>query len=97
MKWLDSEEIKQFIDPNEFYSIELPDMPTPRATGWKNGGLCPFHDDRKPKSFYVNIDTGAFKCFSCGTSGGDIIQFTLLKEDITFREAIEKLGFYWGC
>ncbi len=95
MKWLDSEEIKQFIDPNDFYLIELPDMPTPGPSGWKNGGLCPFHDDRKPNSFYVNIVTGAFKCFSCGTSGGDIIQFTQLKEDITFREALEKLDFEW--
>ncbi|HAJ19879.1 MAG TPA: hypothetical protein DCL95_07445, partial [Rhodospirillaceae bacterium] len=38
-------------------------------------GLCPFHADTRPGSFVVNKATGAFKCFSCGEQGGDIITF----------------------
>ena len=28
-------------------------------------GLCPLHEETNP-SFFVNLDTGAFKCFGCG-------------------------------
>lgn len=30
---------------------------------------CPFHDENNP-SFSVNLDTGYWKCFSCGRGGG---------------------------
>jgi DNA primase len=32
---------------------------------------CPFHEDNKP-SFGINIDTGAWNCFSCGRKGKNI-------------------------
>lgn len=31
--------------------------------------LCPFHDERTP-SFSLNLDTGQFQCFGCGSMGG---------------------------
>jgi DNA primase len=93
---LDADSLKCAIRPTEFYALKLPDMPTPKQARWNNGGLCPFHDDRKPKTFYVNVDTGAFKCFSCGSSGGDIISFVQLRHGLSFREALQKLADEWG-
>lgn len=47
--------------------------------GWHQwNGLCPFHADKKPGSFYVNLNTGAFKCHSCGAKGGSLAAFERL-------------------
>jgi DNA primase len=63
--------------------------------GWD--GLCPFHNDRKAGSFSVNTQTGAFKCFSCGTSGGDIISFHQQVNRVSFMEAINQLWEALSC
>ncbi len=96
MKRLDVDSIKCAIRPAEFYALTLPDMPGPKHARWNNGGLCPFHDDRKPNSFYVNVETGAFRCFACGSRGGDIISFMQLRQGLSFREALRKLADEWG-
>jgi len=57
---------------------------------WRSA-LCPFHDDRRP-SLRVNIRTGAFRCFSCGAKGGDIVAFHRLKYGLGFRAALRDLG-----
>lgn len=31
--------------------------------------LCPFHDDKKAGSFFINIQSGMYHCFSCGAKG----------------------------
>ena len=47
--------------------------------GWHLwNGLCPFHVDKRPGSFYVNTNTGAFKCHSCGAKGGSLAAFERL-------------------
>ncbi len=62
------------------------------GNGWHLwNGLCPFHTDRKAGSFYINKRTGAFKCFSCGASGGDIIDFQKQKYNQSFTEAVNTL------
>jgi len=86
--------IKAAVDPCEFYRYELPKIKTTRAQ-WVNGGLCPFHDDNKPGSFFVNTDTGAYRCFSCGARGGDIIAFIQQRDGLTFQEAIDLLASEW--
>lgn len=53
-------------------------------------GLCPFHNDRRP-SMNVSPSKQIFKCFSCG-AGGDAIKFVMLKEHMTFPEALEVLA-----
>jgi DNA primase len=87
--------IKNTITPLDFYKYELPCANLKRY-GWKDGGLCPFHNDRKPGSFRVNLNTGAFKCFACGASGGDIIAFTMERYGLTFIDALQKLADEWG-
>ncbi len=95
MKRLDADSVKRAIKPTAFYALQLPGMPAPKRARWNNGGLCPFHDDRNPNTFFVNVDTGAFKCFSCGSSGGDIINFMQLRHGLSFPEALRKLADEW--
>ena len=88
--------VKGYIPPAEFYRTELPTMPPPRGGGWRDGGLCPFHADNRAGSFRVNLETGAFICFSCGAKGADIIAFTQLRDGLSFPEALRKLSEDWG-
>lgn len=53
-------------------------------------GVCPFHDDHDP-SMYVSREKQIFKCFTCGT-GGNAIKFVQTYENITYRQAIEKVA-----
>lgn len=53
-------------------------------------GLCPFHTDHRP-SMYVNPTKQIFKCFACG-SGGDVLKFVQMKENLSFPQAIERLA-----
>ncbi len=76
----------------EIYRYYLPDIST------KKNILCPFHDDRKTKSFglYGNADDLKFKCFGCGRQG-DSINFIQEKEGYTdsgdaIKRAKEILG-----
>ena len=52
-------------------------------------GLCPFHKEKAP-SFTVNPKTNLYHCFGCD-AGGDVIGFICKKDNISFREAIDKL------
>jgi DNA primase len=53
-------------------------------------GLCPFHDERSP-SFHVTPARGLYYCFGCG-EGGDVVDFLMKHDQLTFTEAIEKLA-----
>lgn len=86
--------LKQLITPTSFYCRELQNLNLQQKTRWIKGGLCPFHHDERPGSFYVNLETGAFKCFACGIKGGDIVDFVQARDKITFPQAICKLMNY---
>lgn len=93
---LDARQIKDAIVPYEFYLCEQNLNRFDYKSGqWAIAGLCPFHEDTKAGSFKVNLENGAFVCFSCGTKGGDIINFTQKKYELAFRQAIEKLANEW--
>src|ERR1700688_3979536 len=53
-------------------------------------GLCPFHTEKTP-SFIVNATMQRFKCFGCGV-GGDIFEFVMVLERISFVEALKLLA-----
>lgn len=53
-------------------------------------GLCPFHDERTP-SFNVRPSVGRYHCFGCG-EGGDVIEFVMKLDGLTFVEAVEYLA-----
>ena len=53
-------------------------------------GLCPFHNEKTP-SFSVSPGMGIFKCFGCG-KGGNVFQFLMEVESLTFPEAARTLA-----
>ena len=93
---MNAREAKEAIAPSEFYTYELPTMRSTSRTGWVSGGLCQFHDDNSPGSFHVNLHTGAYRCFSCGARGGDILAFLMERDGLTFPEAINQLSEEWS-
>jgi len=95
LKKLTADYIKRSLNPMDFYHHELPNAPF-KKHGWNDGGLCPFHSDNKPGSFRVNLTTGAYKCFSCGMAGGDIVAFVMALYGLEFVEALAKLADDWG-
>ena len=90
-------ELKRNISPSVFYSRIIENLPQlKRSGGWVCGGLCPFHPDKRAGSFRVNLDTGGFICFSCGASGGDIIDFIQLRRGYSFIDALDALKGEFG-
>ena len=89
-----AEQLKSSITPTDFYRHHLPDAKLNKA-GWNDGGLCPFHLDNKAGSFHVNLQTGAFRCFSCNTGGCDIIAFTMELHNLNFKETLTRLSSEW--
>jgi len=57
---------------------------------WRNTN-CPFHVDTRP-SLSVHMDKGAFRCFSCGAKGGDLLDFHRLLHKMSFVDACKDLG-----
>ncbi len=93
--FIDSQTIKRCVDPFDFYAREQELVRIKKSGKWMEGGKCPFHNDRKSGSFYVNLQNGSYRCHSCGAKGGDIIAFTMAKYGLPFRGALEKLSKEW--
>jgi DNA primase len=53
-------------------------------------GLCPFHNEKTP-SFNVNQAHQRYKCFGCG-AGGDVFNFVMQIEGLSFYEALKALA-----
>lgn len=80
------EDILSRIDPLDVVSeyIEL------KKSGKNYMALCPFHPDNTP-SFSFDPERGLFHCFGCGKSG-NLIQFIMEIEGVTFIDALKKLA-----
>jgi len=52
--------------------------------------LCPFHQEKTP-SFIVSPQKEIFHCFGCG-EGGNVFNFLMKHEKISFIEAVERLA-----
>lgn len=75
-------------DPLSFYIEQLGQI---KGGGTWRDALCPFHQDARP-SLRVNIKNGAFRCFSCGAHGGDVISFYMKRYGCDFRTACGALN-----
>ncbi len=53
-------------------------------------GLCPFHSEKTP-SFHVDGSKQAFYCFGC-QKGGDVFNFVMEIEALTFFEALRSIA-----
>jgi len=61
-----------------------------RKTGKTMKGLCPFHNEKTP-SFHVTPDKGFFHCFGCH-KGGNVFQFVMEFDGVSFAEAVDVLA-----
>lgn len=61
-----------------------------RRIGNRLTGLCPFHNEKTP-SFSIYADHQFFKCFGCDAKG-DVFNFVMMIEGLTFWEALKKLA-----
>src|SRR5262249_33201324 len=61
-----------------------------RPAGPTFKGLCPFHDDHRP-SLDVDPRRQRYRCWACGKAG-DVFQFVIEHDKVTFPEALELLA-----
>lgn len=61
-----------------------------RRVGNRLTGLCPFHNEKTP-SFNIRADHQFFRCFGCDAKG-DVLNFVMMIEGISFWEALKKLA-----
>jgi DNA primase len=67
------------------YGIEL------RPQGQALVGRCPLHADGGRPNLYVYPRTQTWRCYRCAV-GGDVLSFVQLVEQVSFREAVDRLG-----
>ncbi len=65
-----------------------------RRVGRRYSGLCPFHSEKTP-SFSVSEEHQFYKCFGCDAKG-DVINFVMAIEGLTFWEGLKKLAEQHG-
>lgn len=61
-----------------------------KKAGQNYQGLCPFHVEKTP-SFTVSPAKQIFHCYGCG-AGGDVFDFLIKKEGLTFPEALQAVS-----
>ncbi len=81
------EQIKDRLDIVEFIRQYVPSL---KRAGKTYKACCPFHHEKTP-SFTCSSEKGLFYCFGC-QEGGDIFAFLMKMENLSFREAVERLA-----
>ncbi len=66
------------------------DYVTLAERGGRYWGLCPFHHEKTP-SFSVNREKQLYYCFGC-KAGGNVANFVMKIENLTFGESVELLA-----
>ncbi len=81
------EQIKDRLDIVEFIRQYVPGL---KRAGKTYKACCPFHHEKTP-SFTCSSEKGLFYCFGC-QEGGDIFAFLMKMENLSFREAVQRLA-----
>ncbi len=82
-----AEEIKAKIDIVDFIASEI----QLKRSGSTYKAPCPFHAEKTP-SFIVNPDRQSWHCFGACSEGGDIFSWEMKRNNIDFREALQRLA-----
>ncbi len=81
------DEVKQRLNIVEVISAYVP----LKKAGRNYKGLCPFHGEKTP-SFVVFPDSQRWHCFGACGVGGDVINFIMRRESLSFGEALKLLA-----
>jgi DNA primase len=81
--------IDQIRQSNNIVEVISEYLPLKKA-GSNFRALCPFHQEKTP-SFMVSPQKEIFHCFGCG-EGGNVFNFLMKHEKISFIEAVERLA-----
>lgn len=84
-----NEFIEQVRQANDIVSV-ISDYLVLQRRGRNFWACCPFHNE-KTASFSVAADKGFYYCFGCHAHG-DVFKFIMMKENISFSEAVERLA-----
>ena len=63
-----------------------------RHAGRNYTGFCPFHENKHTPSFVVWPDSGTWRCFGQCNEGGDVFKFVMKRDNLDFKEALDKLA-----
>lgn len=88
-RFFDSELLERIKGANDIVAV-LSEYITLKKKGRNYWGCCPFHNEKTP-SFSVSPEKGFFYCFGCRASG-NVFNFLMKHENISFPEAVEKLA-----
>ena len=82
--------VEQIRDSIDILDLVKDYVPSIRRSGTSYKACCPFHQEKTP-SFTISPDKGLYYCFGCQT-GGDIFDFLMKIENLSFNEAVRKLA-----
>jgi DNA primase len=82
-----AQQIKAQLDIVRVISDYVPRL---RRFGNRYSCLCPFHNEKTP-SFSVYADHQFYKCYGCDAKG-DVFNFVMAMDNISFWEALKKLA-----
>lgn len=80
------QEIKDKLQVEEIIGEYIPVL----TSGSSFRAVCPFHKEKTP-SLMISPDRQVWHCFGCG-AGGDVFAFVCQIENITKKEALDKLA-----
>ena len=82
-----AEEVKAKIDIVDLIAAEVP----LKRSGSSYKAPCPFHAEKTP-SFIVNPDRQTWHCFGACSEGGDVFSWEMKRNNVDFREALQRLA-----
>jgi DNA primase len=86
-----AQELKAQVDIVRVISDYVPRL---RRFGNRYSGLCPFHNEKTP-SFSIYAEHQFYRCYGCDAKG-DVYNFVMSIEGLTFWEALKKLADQHG-
>lgn len=89
MKRINDQDISDIREKANIVDVISNYIPLEQA-GSNFKAVCPFHDDHNP-SLSINVNKQIYKCFVCG-QGGNVFGFVRDYEQISFIEAVKKVG-----
>ncbi len=87
---MDQNLIEKIRDSIDILDLVKDYVPNVKRSGTSYKACCPFHQEKTP-SFTISPDKGLYYCFGCQT-GGDIFDFLMKIESLSFNEAVRKLA-----